>query len=151
MSVIIKNKINKLKEELFENIISRFRIPVTVKIVHRKDIIDEAEGCFEGDVIKISNHLPLFMQLIVLEHEIGHYHALKDDVSATRKTFKIYHKKDEGYEKEELQAWKWVEKHPIKKQGIVDQEINKFIEKISELTLENPCEEKICLTSAFWF
>lgn len=148
----LKKQIYKIREELFNRIAGRFKIPVEVKLVPGEEILNNAEGCFEGDVIKIKKSLPLFWQLLVLEHEIGHFWAIKQNTVAIRKTFRILRQKEdrEDYEEEEIRAWEWVEDHPVKKGSIIDQEIQKYLKELEEVFKNNQDYSSI-LTWAFWF
>lgn len=146
----IKQQIYKKREELFSNIAKRYKIPLLVKLVPKENIPNGAEGCYESDIIKIRRNLPLFWQLIVLEHEIGHYWAQKQNIKAKRKTFHVYRKTDDSYQEEEIKAWEWVEDHPVTKGGIIDQELHKYLENIANIASRYG-DFATCLQWAFWF
>lgn len=122
----IKKKIVEEKEELFNSIAKHFNVTVPVKLVQQQAVFLGAQGSFEGDVIKINRDLPLFWQLIILEHEIGHCLARgKMKGGVIFQAFGVHH-----LSTEEKRAWDFVEDNPIVKGGVIDKEVKKYIHQL---------------------
>lgn len=146
-----EKKIFQKREELLGRIAKRFKVPIEVKLVPQEEILEGADGCYEGDVIKIKKSMPLFWQLIVLEHEIGHFLAQKQGVKPEKRKLRVYRQKqDDIYEKEEIEAWNWVESHTIRKDGYIDQEIQKYLRQLQNIFFTSS-DITTFLRLAFWF
>ena len=125
----IRQKVLEAKEALLQSIAVHFEISLPIKLVTKDAIFLGAQGCFEGDKIKINRDLPLFWQLIILEHEIGHVKAdHKHRSGIIFQRFTTHH-----LSTEERRAWDWVEENPIMKGGVVDREVKKYIESLGTI------------------
>lgn len=124
---VIKKKITDAKEELFNNIARQFGADVSVKLARQETIFLGAQGCFEGGEILINRDLPLFWQLIILEHEIGHYFAASGQPAKIGIVHRFQTHKLSSTEK---RAWQWVAENPIARGGVVDREIKKYIKEL---------------------
>jgi uncharacterized membrane protein len=127
---LIKQRILQAKEQLFNSIAEHFGLPVPVRLVSQESIFLGAQGCYEGDVIKVNRDLPLFWQLIILEHEIGHCLSPqgKRRSGIIFQAFTTHH-----LSTEERRAWDWVEQNPIIKGGVIDKEVKKYINELAAI------------------
>ena len=127
----IHEAVQTAKRELVNSIAKHFGVPVPVKLVAPESIYLGAQGSYEGHEIKISRHLPLFWQLLILEHEIGHYLTLAGN-SSTRG--KIYHGFGvHKFSTSEQRAWEWVEENPIAPGSFIDGAVRRYIRDLRQI------------------
>lgn len=107
-----------------------FGVEVPIHLVQREAIIFGAQGCYEGREIKVNRDLPLFWQLIILEHEIGHHFAL---AGSTRKANIVHRFHTHHLSTEEQKAWDWVEENPIQPGGAIDREVRLYINELNSI------------------
>lgn len=126
----IRQKVLTAKEELLNAIANDFSIGVPIELAPREEIFLGAQGCFEGDSIKVNRDLPLFWQLIILEHEMGHYLAEKGG----GRSGIIYHRfTPHPLSTGEKRAWEWVGDNPIIPGGIIDRNVRKYIDSLQRI------------------
>lgn len=127
----IQKAVWQAKEELFNLIAKHYKVTVPVKLVRPQAVLFGAQGCFEGDVIKINRELPLFWQLIVLEHEIGHFFTATGKQKKARLVSRFHIHK---LSSQERRAWEWVDENPIVSGGIIDREVKRYIKKLQVIS-----------------
>lgn len=126
----IEKEIGRVKEELFNSIARHFGIDVPVQLSSREIIFMGAQGSFEGNIIRINKNLPLFWQLLILEHEIGHVVFSH----GANKHGKVLHNfQVNRFSSEEQRAWEWVEENPIAPGTFVDRAIRKYISELKKI------------------
>ncbi len=125
-----RQKTIEAKESLLNRISKQFGVPLPIRLVRPEAIIFGAQGCYEGEDIKVNRELPLFWQLIILEHEIGHHFALSGKMHAPKiiHAFHTHH-----LSTEEKRAWEWVDENPIVSGGIIDREVKNYIKQLTTI------------------
>lgn len=127
----IHEAVRSAKEDLTNIIAKHFGVAVPVRLVPPESIYLGAQGSFEGDKIKISRHLPLFWQLLILEHEIGHYLTLAGKPSVHGQVFQAFHV--HKFSTSEQRAWEWVEENPIAPGSFIDRVVRDYIRTLRRI------------------
>lgn len=126
----IRHKIFEAKEELLNRIAASFNVNVPIKLAPQESIFLGAQGCFEGDQIKINRTLPLFWQLIILEHEMGHYLS----TNGKQRSGIIFQRfQTHPLSTNERRAWDWVEENPIMPGGTIDRQVKMYLKDLNSI------------------
>lgn len=127
----IHQAVHEAKEELLNTIARHYGVAVPVQLAPPEAIFMGAQGSFEGGKIKINRHLPLFWQLLILEHEIGHYFVLAGKSSGSNTVFRSF--QTHPMSSEEQRAWEWVEKNPIAPGSFIDKAVRSYIQDLKKI------------------
>ena len=129
-SQLIRHKVFEAKEELLNRIAAAFEVNVPIKLAAQESIFLGAQGCFEGDQIKVNRSLPLFWQLIILEHEMGHYLS----TNGKQRSGIIFQRfQTHPLSTTERRAWDWVEENPIVPGGTIDRQVKVYLKDLNAI------------------
>lgn len=127
----ITQAVLEAKEELLNIIAQHFGVKVPISLTSEEAIFMGAQGSFEGSEIKISRHLPLFWQLLILEHEIGHYLSAIGTPPRHGRVFQAF--QTHKFSSSEQRAWEWVEENPIAPGSFVDRAVRGYIRSLRQI------------------